>query len=212
MPISQGTIGPVLAIDGQVPPGGIRQGRQGEVILSGLHGRYYEQGFRKNAFTVYVSGISINVVGSAMAGLQVFNASPVTNGVNVVLFKVGGEIIVTFSLAQATSLALATGVGQTSAPTITTAATRVSNNFISGPAPQATTAAVATFTNAPTVFMNLMHNTAAIAGTGEGDQFSLDLEGSIIIPPQAYVAIAAVGNPIAVAGSNLYMMWEEVPI
>src|SRR5258706_15432101 len=156
MPISQGTIGPISAIDGTVPAGGIRQGRQGEIILSGLHGRYYEQSFRKNAFTVYVSGISINVVGSAMSGLQIFNASPTTNGVNVVLFKVGGEIIITSSVAQATSLALATGVGQTSAPATQTAATRVSSNFISGPAPQATTTSIATFTNAPTALVNLM--------------------------------------------------------
>ena len=209
MPISQGTVGPVAGSDGVVLPGGVRQGRLGDGIYSELHGRYYEQAYRKNLFTAYCAAQATSTVGTAMVGLQVWNGSPLSNGVNLVILKVGGMIIVTSST---TSLVLATGIGQVSAPSAQTATTRTSNNFIGGPGPQATALAAGTFTNAPTALVNLMHNTAAIATTGEDTGFFVDLEGSIIIPPQAYVAIAAVGAAVTAAGSNLHLMWEEVPV
>src|SRR5258706_4209327 len=209
MPVSQGTVGQVLGSDGAVLPGGLRQGRLGDGIYSELHGRYYEQCYRKNLFTAYCAAQATSVVGTAMVGLQVWNGSPLSNGINLVLLKVGGMIVVTS--ASVTSLVLATGVGQVIAPTGQTATTRTSNNFIGGPGPQATALAAGTFTNAPTALVNLMHNTAAIATTGEDNGFFVDLEGSIIIPPQCYVAIAAVGAAVAASGSNLHLMWEEVP-
>lgn len=187
-----------------------RAGRLGDTIVSELHGRYYEQAYRKNLFTAYCAAQALSVAGTAMVGLQVWNGSPVSGGVNLVLLKVGGMIVVTS--ATVTSLVLATGVGQAAAPSGQTAATRVSNNFIGGANPNALALAAGTFVAAPTALINLMHNTAAIAATGEDAGFVLDLEGSIIIPPQAYVCIAAVGAAVAAAGSNLHLMWEEVPV
>lgn len=206
--LSQTTVGPQTAADGTVITQ--RAGKTGDTIVSELHGRYYEQAYRKNLFTAYCAAQATSVAGTAMVGLQVWNGSPVAGGVNLVLLKVGGMIVVT--TATATSLVLATGVGQVSAPTSQTAATRVSNNFIGGANPGATALAAGTFTNAPTALMNLLHNTAAIASTGEDVGFQIDLEGSIIIPPQAYVCIAAVGAAISASGSNLHLMWEEVPV
>lgn len=204
----ENVVGPQATSDGsQQQP---RLGRSGEQVITELHGRYYEQAFRKNLFTAYAAGVAISAPGTAMVGLCVWNGSPVgTGGVNMALLKVGGMIIVTS--ASLTSVNLVTGVGQVAAPTSQTAITRVSNNFIGGGAPASTALNAGTFTNAPTALVNLMHNTAAIAVTGEDIGFVLDLEGSIIIPPQCYVAIA--GNAAgAAASANLHLMWEEVPV
>lgn len=204
----QGNVGPIPAGDGTNPA--MRQGKTGELIINELHGRYYEQATRKNLFTAYAAAQATSLVGTAMVGLQVWNGSPVVNGVNMVLLKVGGAILVTS--ATTTGLVLATGTGQVSAPTSQAAITRVSNNFIGGQAPQATATAGGTFTNAPTATLLLLHNTAAISTTGEDSGFQIDLEGSIIIPPQCYVCIAALGAAGAASSCFLNLMWEEVPV
>lgn len=206
--LAQGQVGPVLVADGTLPV--VRMGRQGDAIMSELHARYYETTYRKNMFTAYAAAQAISVVGTAMVGLQVWNGSPLNNGVNMVLGKVGGLVAVTS--ASLTGIVLATGTGQVSAPTGQTAATRSANNFVGGVAPQALALAAGTFTNAPTALMALMHNTAAIAVTGEDPGFNIDLEGSIIIPPQAYVCLAALGAAGAAASTFLHLMWEEVPV
>ncbi len=202
----EGQVGPQVVSDGSFSE--IRQGKAGDLIISQLHGRYYEAAFRKSLFTAYAVAVATSVVGTGMIGLQVWNGSPIAGGINMVLMKVGGMNVVTS--ASMTSVVLATGTGQVSAPTGQTAITRVTNNFIGGAAPQATALNAGTFTNAPTAMLNLMHNTAAIATTGEDNGFFVDLEGSVIIPPQVYVCIAAVGAAAASSGMNLHLMWEEV--
>lgn len=205
--IAEGKVGPQLLSDGVQSE--LRQGRLGEQILSELHGRYYEQTFRKNCFSAYAAAVATSLVGTAMVGLQVWNSSGIGTGVNLALTKIGGMVIVT--TAAATSLVLAVGAGQFVAPGTATVATRQGNNFIGGPAGSGLAYNIGTFTNAPVAIMNLMHNTAAIAVTGEDPGFAIDLEGCIIIPPQYYVCIASVGAAIGASGSNLHIMWEEVP-
>ena len=204
-----GQVGPQLSSSG-VSTQPIRQGILGDVIVSELHGRYYEQVSRGNVFTAYSAARAITVVGTGMVGLQLWNGSPVSGGINIVLLKTGGLISVTS--ATTTGLLLTTGVGQVSAPTGQTAADTVKCNFINGRAPNASAMAAGTFTNAPTGIATLMHNTAAIAVTGEDVGYTIDFEGSIILPPQTYCAIAALGATAAAAAWTGYLMWEEVPV
>src|SRR5215472_5456931 len=180
----QGTVGPTLESDGVSPTGGLRQGRLGDGIVSELHGRYYEQVVRKNVFTAYCAAQSLSAVGTGMVGLQIWNGSPVVGGINIVLLKCYAMVFATS--ASLTRIFLATGVGQTAAPSGQTAATRVSNNFIGGTGPQATAVAAGTFTAAPTALFPILHNTAAIASTGQDSFGFFDFEGSIILPPQTY--------------------------
>src|ERR1051326_4280161 len=75
----------------------IRLGRQAEQVVTELHGRYYEQAYRRNLYTAYAVSVATSVVGTAMVGLQVWNGSIVggTNGVNLAILKIGGMIKVT---------------------------------------------------------------------------------------------------------------------
>lgn len=203
-----GEVGPEQAGSGTSIP--FRQGILGDVIVSELHGRYYEQVSRKNVFSCYSAARAITVVGTGLVGLQLWNGSPVSGGVNLVLLKTGGMITVTS--ATTTGIILATGLGQVTAPSGQTSADAVKNNFLGGPPPNATAIAAGTFTAAPTGIATLMHNTAAIAATGEDPGYLIDLEGSIIVPPQAYVAICALGATGAAASWTGFIMWEEVPV
>lgn len=202
-----GEVGPQQGSSGTVLP--LRQGINADVIVSELHGRYYEQASRNKLFTAYSAARAITVVGTGMVGLQLWNGSPVVGGVNIVLLKTGGMITVTS--ATTTGIILATGLGQVNAPTAQTAADAVKNNFIGANPPAGVAIAAGTFSNAPTGIMTLMHNTAAIAATGEDVGYLWDLEGSIVLPPQTYCAIAALGTTAAAAAWTGFLMWEEVP-
>ena len=201
-------VGPQILSDGVVDS--LRAGKTGESIVQELHGRYYEQAYRRNIYTAYCAAQATSVVGTAMVGLQVWNGSNIASGVNLVILKSAGHIAVTS--ASLTAVVLATGAGQVSAPASQTAATRVANNFLGGASPNATATSLATFTSAPTAIWPLLHNTAAIAVTGEDPGWLVDFEGAIIVPPQYYVCIAAVGAAAAASGMNLSLMWEEVPV
>jgi hypothetical protein len=197
--------GVTTSADGSPAP--MRSGKLGDTIVSELQPRYYEQAYRRNVFTAYASAQATTVAGTAMVGLQLTNNS---STVNLVLMKCAGNIIVTS--ATTTSLVLAAGTGQVAAPTSQTAATRVGNAYIGGAAPQGLATNAATFSNAPTAVWPLLHNTAAIASTGVDQGFQMDFEGSIIVPPNTYICIAAVGAAVAAGGSNLALTWMEVLI
>lgn len=201
-------VGPQVQADGTSSRP--RLGRSAEVVVTELHGRYYEQTVRKNVFTATASLVAPSLIGTAMVGLQVWNGSPLSSGVNLAILKIGGSIVATS--ATQTGIVFSAGTGQTSGPTGQTPATRVQNNFIGGPSPQATALNAGTYTNAPITFMTVLHNTAAIATVGEDPGFIIDLEGAIVVPPQCFVAFAAAGAAGAASSNNLWIMWEEVPI
>lgn len=209
---------PATQISGQVGPsqGGsgavlaLRQGILGDGIVSELHGQYYEATSRGKLFTAYSAGRGLTVPGTGMVGLQLWNGSPIgSGGVNLVVLLTGGMI--TVSSATMTGIILVTGVGQSAAPTAQTAADAVKNNLIGNQSPNATAIAAGTFAAAPTGFLTLMHNTAAIAATGEDPGYLFDFKGGLILPPQTWCGIAALGAASAAAAWTGFIMWEEVP-
>jgi hypothetical protein len=208
--IVTGTTGPQSYSGGGIQPAqGIRLARDGSVAVTEYNAPHYLAASDQRVFTAFASAVATSVVGTGMVGLQLWNGSTT---VNLALLEVGGMIIVTS--ATVTSLVLAFGTGQVSAPTGQTAITKAACTFLSttAPGPQALATNAGTFTNAPVAILNLMHNTAAIATTGEDSGFRVDLKGRYIVPPQSYVAIAAVGAAVAASGSNLDLSWMEVPV
>lgn len=185
----------------------LRQGKLADVIVSELNGRYYEQAYNGRLYAAYSAARALSLPATAMIGLQLWNGS--TNR-NLVLLKTGGFIAVTS--ATTTGIILASGTGQTTAPTSQTATDTSKNLFIGGSAPLGTATALGTFVNAPTGVATLMHNTAAIATVGEDAGYLVDFEGSIILPPNTYAAIAAVGAAAAASAWFGFLMWTEVPI
>ena len=203
--------GMVFSAAGTVQPA--RSDKTGALVTTEGHGRYTEAVLQGRVFTAYCTAQALSTAAAGMVGLQLWNATlgqTGGGGYNLVLLKAGGFIFVTS--ATTTGIVLAVGTGQTAAPTGQTAATKVTNNLVGGLAPGGLALAAGTFTAAPAAILNLMHNTAAIGTTGEDTGFSVDLEGSIVIPPGAFVAFAALGASAAASSTNLHLMWEEVPV
>src|SRR5258708_1295950 len=93
--ILQGTAGPVLTTDGVSIATGMRQGRLGDAIVSELHGRFYEQVFRGNVYSIGCSGTALSATTITLTAtstpiLGVWN--PATSPVNLVLLQGGLEM------------------------------------------------------------------------------------------------------------------------
>ena len=205
--ILQNVVGPPVASFAAGGTPNMRAGQLGDQIVQELHGRYYEQAYRKNMFFAYAQGQLLSLAGTAMTGLVLWNGSSL---VNMVLQKV--SLLVSVASATMTGIALASTApgAQNVAPTTVLGATRNGNCFLGGPSSQITPYTQAT-TLAQTVFMQLLHNTASIQTVGV-DQCVIDLEGSFIIPPNTAISLCAMGAASAAAAVTATMLWEEVPV
>jgi hypothetical protein len=185
-----------------------RIGQQGDLVTSELHGRYYEQAVRKNVFFSLSLVRATSLISTSAIGNIVWN--PPDSGVNLALQK--WTSIISVTSATCTGIALAVGY-QTTTPTGLTAIDATGATYLQQPTfltGRAKAYAIATMLIAPVLVTLLHHNTAAINTVG-GDQFSGDLEGSIIVPPGHYICMAALGAAAAASGHSSYLSWEEVP-
>jgi hypothetical protein len=199
-----GAVGPSTVQDGAAPP--LRQLKDGTLAVAETHGRYYEAAYRSKLFTAYAGGVATSLSSTTAVGLILVN--PPNNGNNLVLQKTAGLIAVT----SATTTAILLGLfQQPTTPTGVTAIVPV-NNKLGGSAASGAAYSAATIANAPTAFKVLLHNTAAIATTGEDPGWQIDLEGSVIVPPGWGVATIALGAAVSASGMYADLSWEEVPV
>jgi hypothetical protein len=189
-----------------------RIGQQGDLMVSELHGRYYEQSIRRNMFFALSKARATSLGATAQIGLIVYN--PVDSGVNLSLTKWTSAVVAT----SATLTGLVLGIGyQATTPTTVTVADASGSTFGLLQSPtifntgKAKAYSIATLLFAPLDAWLLHHNTAAINTVG-GDQFTGDLEGMFTIPPGGLATIQALGAAAAASGHTCSLAWEEVPI
>jgi hypothetical protein len=183
-----------------------RAGKQGDALVSELHGRYYEQTYRKNIYKAASQAVATTTVGLATTytGLCIFN--PITSTVNAVLNKCSIMQSVIQS-TQVEAFAIATGFNSTTAVTNTTPL--AVRNAFTGSGPGVIQASIsATLPTAP-FYDVFVQNTATATQNGIGSV--IDLEGSIILPPGGY-ALWVSPTQASVAGMWFSFSWEEVPV
>lgn len=184
-----------------------RAGRQGDQIVSELHGRYYEQSYRGNMFSAANQAVVTTTVGLATTYTGLCLSNPRNSKVNLALNKCSWMQ----SVLQATQIegfALALGFNKTT-DVVHTAAVAPSSNLVgSGLTPQANVDSSATLPSAP-VYSHLVGNTATATQNGAGGM--IDLEGSVILVPGAFVIFATPAQA-SVAGMWFGFQWEEVPV
>lgn len=179
-----------------------RGGKQGDQIVSELHGRYYEQTYRGNMYGIAGALTTTTAAGAAtFTGLIVGN--PVGSGVNLAVGKC--------YVSQGAALTAATMIGiMYGANTTTDTLTTIRNRNPLGPASKAVANAGQTIT-AMTAFI-------PFAGSGSGAitvplgiaGFGYDFEGSLIIPPgYAFASYTSLATTTALLFT---FSWEEVPI
>ncbi len=199
--IIQGLTGVQSNADGAATVG-IRTGKQGEMSVSELHGRYYEQTYRQNLFSIQGAATTTTAgTAATFTGLAVGN--PAGSGYNLAINKV--------TITQAASLTASTNIGVMYGPGAITASLTVNaNKFIGGRASVTTATAGQTIT-APILW-------TLLAGSGSGamtvplliPSITVDLEGSLIIPPGTF--IASYTSAASTTALLFYFQWEETPI
>lgn len=191
-----------------------RSGQLGDVIISELHGRYYETTYRNNSFLLSVSTAAAVTAYAGAAGgtpmLAIFN--PSGSGRNAVLNKVSVGNVVAASAAGTVSFGLF--FGNTAAITQATTVTpwNMGTQLQSG-------SVVTGFRNVALTSGSAANNAIALAsyywataaGVGLVSNGVFDLEGSVIIPPGSYCAL---GGSAALTSATWIgsMQWEEVPV
>jgi hypothetical protein len=148
------------------------------------------------------SGVTTSAaLATTYVGLVVSN--PAASGINVVLRRVSGVTIV--APAALLGFNLITGWSAAGIVTHTTALVPFSRIIGTGPTPKANLDSAATLVGTPVFTMPLAETSASAALVN----FSVDLEGAVILPPGAY---AAIGTTIAgpAAGFMGAFQWEEV--
>lgn len=181
----------------------------GELGMSQVMPRYSALAKSGLVFTARGATQLLSLAGVAMTGLVLWNSSSVVGGVDLHILKASGNIVATS--AATTGIAIAYGKNQPSVPTGVTAAQQ-NCDYINTANGSGLAYTAATFVNAPVAQFDLLHNTAAIATSGEDAGFLIDFEGSIIVPPQQYIAFVALGAATAAAATNLSIKWAELAV
>jgi hypothetical protein len=208
-----GTVGPVGGSRSQLADGTnnvpVRMGRMAELMVSELHGRYYEQTYRGNVFSAanQAAVATVALGTTTYTGLAISNNNG--NPVNLSMLKVSW--VNSVAVPTAGYLALETGFNMSSNVTHTTPGTVYNHLIGAGNVPYGTMDVAATLPTAPVHRMGLT-DLGSVATTAYGTTGiqAIDLEGSIILPPGAYVC------PYTFATNTVAWFfsasWEEVPI
>lgn len=207
--LSEAKVGPPSTLTDGVNAA-LRTGRQGDQIVSELHGRYYETCYRRNLFHAANQTGVATTVGLATTYTGLCLSNPVGSAVNLVIVKVGAS----FPVAVAAGLTVGLMVGYNAGTNVThtTPSTTLRSCFVGvGAAPVGLVDTACTFPTAPTLAKVMgTIGTAAITAISMESAISEDFEGSIILPPGGYAAIftSAASGALGFLGS---IKWEEVP-
>jgi hypothetical protein len=189
----------------------IRLGQLGEVIVSELHGRYYETTYRRNMYTAMLTSGTTTSAGlsTTFTGLLLHN--PINSTVNVVLNKVGYAFLVAFSAAAAVGLQ----TGQVSTAllsSLSTTNTLIRTNYVGLPNNSGQALVYSGATTASPAIQSILG--AGLTGAITTTPFAMnyyDIEGSVILPPGTWVGTY---TSTASGASSMFtsFTYEEVPL
>lgn len=185
--------------DGQGPV--VRQGNQGELMVSELHGRYYEQALRGNMYRVANQAAVTTTAGLATTFTGLAISNPAGSGVNAVLNLFS---VAQFAVGAAGAVGIMTGAGAAAGSLVP------KNAIVSGTTGKVTASAGATI--ATPVLDIVIGQVGSLATTGYGltPGLVVDLGGSIIIPPGFFAA--SFTSIVTTTALQFGFQWEEVPI
>lgn len=198
-----GQVGPQTVSDGSlVPP---RLGRNGELVVQNLHGRYYEQVMRGNVFGASNQAAQAVSVALATTYTGLILSNPPQSGKNLVLLSAGYALSV--APAGIASIHLIGGWQSTEITHTTPVSPR--SMLLGNPNATAATAKTdsAATIPAPVYLMSLMGGFTAGALPASPNAL-FDIDGQLVITPGGFVAIGAL---TAVTGFGAFV-WEELSI
>lgn len=207
----QGQVGPQVLQDGSEQ--GIRMGKTAELIITELHGKYYESNYRRNVFSMTgTAGVAAPVY-TATASVACAFQNPPGSGVNCSLIRV--ECLVTADPATAVvgGLVLA-GYGNPVGTAVTgTSLVPQAGLLGSGTIPHAQGYSTAAVPTAPVILRVLAEKQTGAATTVPFmPTFAVDLDGTLIVAPGAYVVIGTFAVDATDTSVLPVFVWEEIAV
>ena len=179
-----------------------RQGNSNQLIVDELHGQFYEAAYRGTLFSVANQAAVTTTAGLATTFTGLAVANPSGSGYNLVVrrFSVGQVAV-----AVASSVGIMVGTGAAAGSLVP------QNCLINGRSSVANGSNSATLGGTPVIYQTY-GSVGSLATTGYGLQpgISVDLAGSLIIPPGCFMA-----NYTTAACTSAFVfsfVWEEVLI
>ncbi len=198
----QPQVGTQLNADG-VTTAIARSGKQGELMVSELHGRYYEQTYRSNMFSVMTQGTGVTTtaaLATTWTGLGISN--PVGSNVNLVVNKMW---VTEFAVGAAATVGVMGGTG------VLNAGLTPQSRIIGGGALSKANASASATISTPLLICTFgQTGSLATTGYGLGPAASIDFEGSLIVPPGSF--IASYTSIVTTTALQFGYAWEEVPV
>ena len=198
----QGQVG-VQALTDSSNPTTIRMGRQGDLIVSGLHGKNYENAVRGNMFGI-TGGLTTTTAAGAATFTGLLVGNPAGSGVNLAVGKC--------FVLQGAAVTAETNIGIMYGPstaTITASLATIFNRKAGAAAFVCVATAGQTIT-VPTAFIVFAGSgSGAITVPGIMPINEVDFEGGLIIPPGYFLAsyTSRVTTTALMFGFN----WAEIP-
>lgn len=217
----QGSVGAPSAsfAPGSTPT--MRQGQLGDLVVSELHGKYYEQNYRGNLYSAgmtstALSANTITLTATTTPIIGVWN--PVGSGKNLVILKAkcqmtvaGNSAVAPGAFVWATSIgnaAISTGITPLNRSTLA-AAGSVGKGF--------NISTALTGLSANLVIQNAAGFGTLLAAQGataspiiSGDPVE-EFDGSLIVPPGGVLALLNTVSTTTISVASM-LLWEEVPI
>lgn len=223
--IVQGQVGPASYADGTQPGAGFRQGKQGEAIISELHGRFYEQAYRGNLFSIgsgatALSANTITLTATSTPIVGVWN--PSTSTVNLVILQVAAQVYINTLTTPVGSgpLVLASSIGNAAITTGSAPFNRKTmssigsqaKGFPGGVALTGLTTSLVVFDAADIANTTIITHGTVTAVTGQASVGGVhNFDGSLIVPPGGVLALYNTTSTTTCSVAAR-MLWEEVPL
>ncbi len=201
-----GQVGPVLIGDG-TGTNPLRQSRTGDLNVTEVHGKYYEQTRRGSLF--YARAVVTAPAGLAssngIGGPLLWNGSS-----NVIAYPIALSVCETVVSTVAGALGFAMGQ-QATAPTGTTAIDGSGSTLLGASTPACSVYRIGTVSLVPPQFFPLVNITTGSLTTTQDTNQWFDIGGAFGIPYGYYMAIAATAT-LSTMAAQIGLIWEEVPV
>lgn len=211
---AEGSVGPRIVADGEFSE--LRLGKSGELVLTGLHGKYYEQNYRGRLFWAgnAASGNQVlNTVGGVgWGGPGIYN--PPGSGTIISLVRTYlllSTLPTTNQVAGAFVYVYATNVTLSATAPLTTPAQSCIVGSSSVPVAQLYRSG--NVSTAPTTLFPIASKTGAVNPASSNALFIDEVEGSIILTPGSFLTVMETTSDTG-ANFNAWtvFIWEELPI
>jgi len=193
----------------------IRQGQLGDVIVSELHGRYYETTYRRNMYTAVLGTGTTTSAGLATSHTGLLLWNPTNSQVNIAINKVSMSFLVAFAAASA--IGILTGASTTTPGTSSTNVI-IRSNYVGLPNGSGQAIAYSASTLVSSGFsLPFVHTlfgtglTGAITTTPQIPGFYVDVEAGLILPPGTFIGTY---TSTASGASSMFasLTYEEIPL